>query len=126
MTDETVLLGSGSEIIEIPRKKWEEHVTSAPEHAQTRLGFMSEDHHLVREFVVRELPQRGGPIAPEMISHALGLPLEQVETLLNQLQEKLFFLVRNAEGSVSWAYPVTTDQTPHRLTFSSGEQLYAA
>jgi hypothetical protein len=36
------------------------------------------------------------------------------------------FLFRNEQGSVTWAYPVTVDQTPHRVTFSSGEQVYAA
>jgi hypothetical protein len=123
---EKVLLGSGADIIEIPRAKWEEHVTGAPDHAQERLGFMLNEHHLVRDFVVRELPQTGSPLAPGIISQALELPLARVDDLLNQLQEKLFFLVRDKEGAVSWAYPVTSDQTPHRLNFSSGEQLYAA
>jgi len=36
------------------------------------------------------------------------------------------FLFRNKEGEVVWAYPVTVDKTPHHLTFSTGEQLYAA
>jgi hypothetical protein len=25
-----------------------------------------------------------------------------------------------------WAYPVTVDPTPHHMSFSSGERLYAA
>jgi len=36
------------------------------------------------------------------------------------------YLYRNARGEVTWAYPVTVDHTPHRVTFSSGEQIYAA
>ena len=36
------------------------------------------------------------------------------------------FLFRNPAGDVTWAYPVTVDQTPHQVTFSSGEKLYAA
>ena len=28
--------------------------------------------------------------------------------------------------NVTWAYPVTTDQTPHHVTFSSGEEVHAA
>lgn len=29
-------------------------------------------------------------------------------------------------GAVVWAYHMTAAVTPHRLTFSSGERLYAA
>jgi hypothetical protein len=87
---------------------------------------MSEEHHLVRYFVVRELPHAGQPLQPEFISRELNLPLTQVNTILDELERNLFFLVRNEQGAVSWAYPVTVDQTPHELTFSTGERLYAA
>ena len=30
------------------------------------------------------------------------------------------------QGAVTWAYPVTVDQTPHHLTFNTGEKIYAA
>jgi hypothetical protein len=76
--------------------------------------------------VVVELTKRGQPIEPELISEMLKLGLDQVDTILDELEQKLFFLVRNAQGAVSWAYPVTVETTPHRLTFKSGEQLYAA
>jgi hypothetical protein len=49
-----------------------------------------------------------------------------VNTILDDLEKKLTFLFRNEEGAVAWAYPVTVDKTPHHLTFSTGEQLYAA
>jgi len=61
-----------------------------------------------------------------MISQALQLPLEQVGAILDELENNLFFLVRNEQGAVAWAFPVTVEPTPHRLVFSSGEQAYAA
>jgi hypothetical protein len=61
-----------------------------------------------------------------MISQALQLPLEQVGAILDQLEKNLFFLVRNEQGAVVWAFPVTVEPTPHRLEFNTGEQLYAA
>jgi hypothetical protein len=76
--------------------------------------------------VVRELASRGRALGPEEISSALHLPLEQVETILDELETKLFFLVRNERGALAWAYPVTVDPTPHHMSFSSGEHLYAA
>lgn len=87
---------------------------------------MTEAHHLVRNFVVTELAIRGQPIEPKLISESLKLSLKQVNTILDELEQKLFFLVRNAQGAVSWAYPITVEITPHRLTFKNGEQLYAA
>jgi hypothetical protein len=123
---ETVLLGRGRQMLQIPRAAWEQHLSQVPEHSQARLGFMSEDHHRVRYFVVRELPRLGAPIQPQLISGELELPIGQVTAILDDLERNLFFLVRNDQGAVSWAYPVTTDETPHHLAFSTGERLYAA
>jgi hypothetical protein len=63
---------------------------------------------------------------PEFISQSLKLPLVQVNTILDELERNLFFLVRNSQGAVTWAFPFTVEKTPHHLTFSTGEQLYSA
>jgi hypothetical protein len=90
------------------------------------LEFMTEDHHRVRDFVVLEIPRAGKPLTPELIARALDLPLEQVADILNDLEHHMTFLFRNEAGAVAWAYPVTADTTPHHVTFSTGEQTYAA
>jgi hypothetical protein len=87
---------------------------------------MSGEHHLVRHFVVRELSSTGNPLQPEFISQSLKLPVVRVETILDELERNLFFLVRNSQGAVTWAFPVTVEKTPHELAFSTGERLYAA
>jgi hypothetical protein len=46
--------------------------------------------------------------------------------LLDDLERSLFFLVRDHRGNVSWAFPVSSDRTPHRLRFSTGERIFAA
>ena len=124
--NETVLVGRGREISEIPRGMWKQDLIQVPEHTKTRLSFMSEDHHLVRYFVVREIPLGGVPIQPEVIAKALQLSSARVNTILDELEKNLFFLVRDDQGSVSWAYPVTAEITSHRLSFSTGERLYGA
>jgi len=80
----------------------------------------------VRNFVVGELPLANQPIQSDFIARSLGLPLARVETVLDELEKNLFFLVRNSQGAVSWAYPVTVEKTPHELVFSTGERLYGA
>jgi len=124
--NETILLGQGRQIIKVPRQKWEEHLSQAPQHTETRLSFMSEEHHQVRYFVVRELPRVGEPLRPEFIADSLHLPLARVNGILNELEKNLFFLVRNGQGAVAWAFPVTVERTPHEITFSTGERLYGA
>ena len=123
---DTILLGQGHQITKIPRKEWEEQLSQFHHHSKTRLSFMSEMHHLVRNFIVRELPRTSQPMQPDFISKSLELPLARVNTLLNELEKNLFFLVRNSQGAVSWAYPVTVEKTPHELSFSTGERLYGA
>lgn len=123
---ETILLGRGSQILEVPRAEWEKHLAEAPEHVQARLSFMSEAHHAVRNFAVRELARRGEALPPQVIAAELDLPLERTQAILDDLEQHLFFLVRNEQGAVVWAYPVTVARTPHPLTFSTGEQVYAA
>ncbi|MFQ5595472.1 MAG: hypothetical protein ACE5HA_15095 [Anaerolineae bacterium] len=123
---ETVLLGQGRQIIEIPREMWEQHLAQVPQHSESRLSFMSQVHHQVRYFVVKELASQGRPIQPEVIAQALQLPPAQVAIILDDLERELFFLVRDERGAVAWAYPVTVEPTPHRLSFSTGERLYGA
>jgi hypothetical protein len=38
----------------------------------------------------------------------------------------LTFLYRGDGRNVDWAYPVTVEQTPHRVTFDNGERFFAA
>ncbi len=90
------------------------------------LSFMSQDHHRVRNLAVTELPREGHALPPEYFALKLLLPLEQVIHILDDLERHLVYLFRNPQGEVAWAYPVTVDPTPHRVTFSSGEKIYAA
>ena len=123
---DTVLMGRGKTITTMPRSEWEHGLSSAPQHIARRLEFMSDDHHLVRNFVVRELPRLGRPIPVTDISHALRLSRERTKRIVNDLEKHLFFLVRGDGEEVSWAFPVTAEETGHHLIFSSGERLDAA
>jgi hypothetical protein len=124
--NETILAGRDLGFSNLPRQVWEEELAEAPDIIRARLDFMSHDHHRVRNHVVRELPRLGRPIRPAEISGALGLSLPLIDQILTDLEERLFFLVRDHGGNVSWAFPVTVDNTNHHLLFSTGERLDAA
>ncbi|HEY7699993.1 MAG TPA: hypothetical protein VIE88_16330, partial [Vicinamibacteria bacterium] len=88
--------------------------------------FMNEQHHRVRDFVVTELPRVGRALPSRHVADETGLPLDRVEAILDELERRRFFLVRDEEGRVAWAFPVTSEKTPHRLELSTGESIYAA
>lgn len=121
-----ILKGTGSGFFEEPEVTWEAHLARAPEEFRKVLAFMTDEHHLVRYYVVLELPRSRGPLRPGAIASAVGLPESRVKTILEDLERKLFFLVRDAAGAVIWAFPVTVTRTPHHLHFSTGERLDAA
>jgi hypothetical protein len=124
--EEKILLGRGPKILEIPQATWKHHLTQIPQHSQSRLSFMTSAHHQIRYFVVKELVNTQKPIEPWFISEKLNMPLELVQSILEELERKLFFLVRNDQGAVAWAFPVTVETTPHKIDFSSSEHLYGA
>ncbi|MFL7892290.1 MAG: hypothetical protein ACK2UE_04915 [Anaerolineales bacterium] len=124
--EKNILLGRGREMLDLPQATWKKDLAQALQHSRSRLNFMTDAHHQIRYFVVKEMVVRQKPIEPEFISEKLNIPLERVNTLLEDLERKLFFLVRNEQGAVAWAYPVTVEVTPHKLSFSTGERLYGA
>jgi hypothetical protein len=69
---------------------------------------------------------RGRPISPGEISRELEIDLKHVLSIVEDLEKHLFFLVRSDVGEIIWAFPFTVEETPHQLSFRSGEKLYAA
>ena len=124
--NQSLILGFRRFFLRIPGPIWRREAARSAMASEKALTFMTPDHHRVRDFVVRELPRIGRPIPPETIAQSLNLPQDRVGSILDELERNLTFLFRNEQGAVSWAYPVTVEPTPHRITFSSGEKLYAA
>jgi len=110
----------------VPTADWRAEVLAAPDRIRRRLDFMTDEHHVIRRAAVTELVRTGQPVEPGTFSQRLSIPISRTNEILAALERNLFFLVRNAAGAVSWAFPVTADRTPHKLTFSTGERLYGA
>ena len=124
--EESVLSGKGHRFENIPRDTWEKHVMLESQHMPAVLDFMTKEHHLVRNLVVKEIARTGKPVSPEEISVTLATPKSKIIALLDDLERNLFFLVRDDAGKVTWAFPVTTAKTPHQMTFNTGEKIHAA
>jgi hypothetical protein len=88
--EEKVLLGRGQEILEIPLATWKQELVHVSQHIQTRLSFMTNAHHQVRYFVVKEMVNAQKPIKPEFISENMNMPLELVRPILEELERNFF------------------------------------
>jgi hypothetical protein len=120
-----LLLGLGRHLIPIPRLLWRTAIRGSARKSAAGLAFMSQDHHRVRDFAVIELSRTGAPLPPESIAATLDLPLSRTTSILDELEKHLTFLFRNESGAVTWAYPVTVDETPHRARLSTGEEAFS-
>jgi len=49
-----------------------------------------------------------------------------VQSIVEELERKLLFLVRNRSGDVAWAFPLTADRTPHDMKLSTGQRTFGA
>ncbi len=123
---EAVLWGKGPEIV---RRPWVDllaalHAKASATREKLRLTGAA---RRVREYAVCALAQGSGrPIEPQQISAALDLPLSQTCEILRDLEKRLFFLVLDGDGWVSWAFPVTSVRTPHRVHLNTGETTWGA
>jgi len=123
---DNILLGLSRFMIPIPRFIWKRQLPAKERHLTAGTGFMSEQHHAVRNHVVKELPRVGKPLSPESVAQSANLPVDRVVAILDDLEKHMTFLFRNDQGAVTWAYPVTVDKTPHHVALSTGEKVYAA
>jgi hypothetical protein len=111
--------------LRIPSPIWRSQIR-AQVRENAKLDFMTPEHHLIRNYVVEEIPRAAQPLPPEFIAQSLNLPLQKVVEILDDLERNMTFLYRDKTGAVQWAYPVTAERTPHQVCFSTGEQISAA
>ena len=120
------LLGLGRFMIPVPAILGQRTLRSKARKERARLASIrSKEHHLVHDFVTREIPRVGEPISPEFIGQRLNMTVDRINAILDELEKKLI-LFRDGQEAVVWSDPVTAAQTPHHFTFSTGEQGYAA
>lgn len=121
-----VLLGRKGEVKKLSLDEWKMGLVKAAGFLKNYTKFMSEEHHLVRNHVARELCKYSKPIDPDTISQELQISVERVRSCLSEIYKAHAFLHLDEDGAVEWACPTTLASTPHRLSFSTGEKINAA
>jgi hypothetical protein len=122
---ERVLLGLGRRMVPVPEVLFRPMVQRDANKLAKRPP-LEPDERRVQHFAVREIPRRCEAIAPEVFAAQLGLSLEQVSQILDELERLMTYLCRRGGEDVSWAYPVTADETPHQVRIDGGAAFSAA
>ncbi len=78
----------------------------------------------IRKYILRGFARTGGPPTPEEITEGLGL--SSVD-MVNQTIEKLETadILSTGEGKIVSAYPFSALETPHKVVFEDGPEVYA-
>ena len=121
-----LMLGFWRYVLNVPPFIWKKQIEKGKKRFEREYGKMPKDFRNVHHFVVKELPCFGKPLPESIVSKKLGLPIDRVRQAMDYLEKRMTYLFRNKDKEVIWAYPVTVDKTPHKITFSTGEKLYAA
>jgi len=122
---ERVLLGVGRRMIPVPEWLFRPMVNRDAKKLASRPA-LEPDQRRVQHFAVREIPRRREPIAPEVFAKELDLGFDEVRQILDELERRMTFLCRRDGENVSWAYPVTADETPHQVRIDGGAAFSAA
>lgn len=120
-----ILLGLGRAMIPIPGWLWRRAVAAGARKTRAGMGFMTPDHHRLRDFTVVELARRGATLTAESIARELSSSLERTKAIVDELERHLTYLFRGDGDAVTWAYPVTIATTPHHAVFTTGEEAYS-
>ena len=118
-------IGVGPFMLPVPSFLWQRAVEADGKRMRGRLHFMSEIHHRVRDFAVQELARTGTPAPVTEVAESLGLDLATTTQLIEDLERNLTFLYRTQPDAVTWAYPVTCEDTGHRVHFDTGEDAFS-
>lgn len=92
--EDKMLVGFWRYITPVPRVVWQRPISRQAKKLEAELNFMSEEHHTVRNYVVRELPRIGKPLYPEYIAEKLDLLIARVYSILDDLEKHITFLCR--------------------------------
>ncbi|MDH3391992.1 MAG: HTH domain-containing protein [Desulfobulbaceae bacterium] len=124
--DRKMYMGVGKFMLPIPLVISNKGLQKGVSGAKAKAGLLSEEEQKVHHFVVKKMADVQEPITAEFISEELGISLKTVVKIIKKLEVLKTFLYRSDGTGINWAYPLSLDNTGHRMTVSTGEQFYAA
>ena len=124
--DRKMYMGIGKFMVPIPLVISNRGLEKGVSGAKAKAGLLSEEEKRVHHFVVKKMAVVEEPIKVELVAEETGLPEEEVKKAIDKLESLKTFLYRSDGKGINWAYPLSLDDTGHRMTVSTGEQFSAA
>jgi len=94
--------------------------------AKTKADLLSKEERKVHHFIVTQMAVAKEPITSEFIGEKLNISLNRVKDIVNKLEAMKTFCYRSDSQGINWAYPLSFEDTGHKMTVSTGEQFFAA
>ena len=120
------LMGIGRFMIPLPQVITASGLKRGVSGAKAKADSLSEEERKIHHFIVRKIAGAKEPITAERVSEELDVPVSRVETIIDKLEAMKTFLYRSNRKGVDWAYPLSLNNTGHRMTAGTGEWFFAA
>ena len=124
--DRKMLMGIGRFMIPIPQVISNRGLEKGASGARAKAELLSEEERQVHYFVVKKMAVAKEPITAELVSEELGIEVNRVEEIIDKLEGMKTFLYRSDSKGITWAYPLSLDNTGHEISASTGERFLAA
>jgi hypothetical protein len=110
----------------VPQLLWQRVISAEAKRSGRSLEWFTPEHHRVRDLAVTTIAATGAPVSPEELANASGVGEDRLAVVLDELERGKTFLYRTGGRAIDWAYPVTAEDTGHRIRLDSGERFFAA
>ena len=124
--DRKMFMGIERFMIPIPQIVSKRGLDKGASGARAKAELLSEDERQVHCFVVKKMAVAKEPITAELVSEELGIEVNRVEEIIDKLEGMKTFLYRSDSKGITWAYPLSLDNTGHEISASTGERFFAA
>ena len=121
-----MLMGIGKFMIPIPRVISSKGLEKGVSRARAKADLLSPEERTIHHFIVNRMTKTKIPLTAEQVGKELDLPVDRVEATIDKLEVLKTFIYRSDGKGINWAYPLSLENTGHKITASTGERFFAA
>jgi hypothetical protein len=121
-----MLMGIEKFMVPIPQVIASMGLGKSASSVRAKADLLSPEERKIHHFIVSRMAKTKTPLTSEQVGKELDLPVDRVEATIDKLEELKTFLYRSDGKGINWAYPLSLEDTGHRMTVSTGERFFAA